>query len=82
MYCRHNPAQNLNFGYVPAKELLAKFILKLWNTYAFFVNYARLDGFEIAQPQAAVAERSDLDRWILSDLQLLIRTARQSFKIV
>ena len=51
MYCRHNPAQNLNFGYGPAKELLAKFILKLWNTYAFFVNYARLDKFDPAMPQ-------------------------------
>jgi isoleucyl-tRNA synthetase len=79
MYCRHNPAQNLNFGYGPAKELLAKFILKLWNTYAFFVNYARLDEFDPEAPAIPVAERSDLDRWILSDLQLLIRTGRQSF---
>jgi isoleucyl-tRNA synthetase len=80
MYCRQNPAQNLNFGYGPAKELLAKFTLKLWNTYAFFVNYARLDGFDPAAPQVPVVERSDLDRWILSDLQLLVRTARQSFE--
>jgi isoleucyl-tRNA synthetase len=80
MYCRHNPAQNLNFGYGPAKELLAKFILKLWNTYAFFVNYARLDKFDLSAPQVPVAERSDLDRWILSDLQLLVRTARQCFE--
>ncbi|HEY2146823.1 MAG TPA: class I tRNA ligase family protein [Pirellulales bacterium] len=80
MYCRHNPAQNLNFGYGPAQELLAKFTLKLWNTYAFFVNYARLDGFDPAAQQIPVAERSDLDRWILSDLQLLIRTARQSYE--
>lgn len=80
MYCRQNPAQNLNFGYGPAKELLAKFMLKLWNTYAFFVNYARLDGFDPAAAAVPVAERSDLDRWILSDLQLLVRTARQSFE--
>jgi isoleucyl-tRNA synthetase len=80
MYCRHNPAQNLNFGYGPAKELLAKFILKLWNTYAFFVNYARLDEFDPAAGSIPVAERSDLDRWILSDLQLLVRTARESFE--
>ena len=80
MYCRHNPAQNLNFGYGPAQELLAKFTLKLWNTYAFFVNYARLDGFDTAAKRSPVAERSDLDRWILSDLQLLVRTARESFE--
>jgi isoleucyl-tRNA synthetase len=80
MYCRQNPAQNLNFGYAPANELRAKFILKLWNTYAFFVNYARLDDFDPAATEVPVAEQSDLDRWILSDLQLLVRTARQSFK--
>jgi isoleucyl-tRNA synthetase len=80
MYCRQNPAQNLSFGYGPAKELLAKFILKLWNTYAFFVNYARLDNFDPVATPIPVVERSDLDRWILSDLQLLVRTARQSFE--
>jgi isoleucyl-tRNA synthetase len=80
MYCRQNPAQNLNFGYHPAQELLAKFTLKLWNTYAFFVNYARLDGFDPTKPLAATPERSDLDRWILSDLQLLVGNSRQSFE--
>lgn len=80
MYCRQNPAHNLNFGFGPAKELLAKFTLKLWNTYAFFVNYARIDGFDPAKPQIPISDRSDLDRWILSDLQLLVRSARQSFE--
>jgi isoleucyl-tRNA synthetase len=84
MYCRQNPAQNLNFGYQVADELRAKFILKLWNTYSFFVTYARIGpergGFDLAATQVPVRERSDLDRWILSDLQLLIRSARQSFE--
>ena len=72
LYCRHNPAANINFGYGPADELRSKFVLKLWNTYAFFCNYARLDGFDPAAPPVPVAERPDIDRWILSDLQLLI----------
>ena len=81
MYCRAHPSSNINIGPGPADELRAKFILKLWNTYAFFCNYARLDGFEPdAKPQAAVAERPDIDRWILSDLQLLIKTAHVSFQ--
>jgi isoleucyl-tRNA synthetase len=54
--------------------------LKLWNTYAFFCNYARLDGFEPTAPQVPIAQRPDIDRWILSDLQLLIRTARREFE--
>ena len=51
MYCRHNPANNINFGYGPADEIRNRFILKLWNTYAFFCNYARLDGFDPDTPQ-------------------------------
>ena len=44
--CRQNPAGNINFGPEPAEELRSKFLLKLWNTYAFFCNYARLDNFD------------------------------------
>src|SRR5262249_16847664 len=80
LYCRHNPAQNLNFGLGPANELRSRFVLKLWNTYAFFCNYARLDGFDPTAPQVPVSERPDIDRWILSDLQLLIGTARRAFE--
>ena len=80
MFCRHNPASNINFGYGPADEIRNRFILKLWNTYAFFCNYARLDGFDPDAPAVPVRERPDIDRWILSDLQLLIRTARREFE--
>ena len=80
MYCRHNPASNINFGPGPAEEVRSKFMLKLWNTYAFFCNYARLDGFDPAAPQVPVKERPDIDRWILSDLQKLIQTAREAFE--
>lgn len=80
MYCRHDPAKNLNFGPIPAREVRAKFHIKLWNCYAFFANYARLDGFDPAAPQVPVSERADIDRWILSDLQGLIRTAREAFE--
>jgi isoleucyl-tRNA synthetase len=80
MFCRHNPANNINFGYAPADEIRNRFIFKLWNTYAFFCNYARLDGFDPDGPGVPVAERPDIDRWILSDLQLLIQTARREFE--
>lgn len=80
MFCRHNPVNNINFGYGPADELRTRFIFKLWNTYAFFCNYARLDGFDPAAPVIPVHERPDIDRWILSDLQLLVQTARHEFE--
>jgi len=80
MFCRNNPANNINFGYGPADELRNRFFFKLWNTYAFFCNYARLDGFDPGAAQIPVSERPDIDRWILSDLQLLVRTARREFE--
>lgn len=80
MFLRHNPANNINFGYGPAEEIRNKFILKLWNVYGFLVNYAILDNFDPHLPQIPVHERPQIDRWIISDLQLLIQTAHESFK--
>jgi isoleucyl-tRNA synthetase len=82
MFCRQNPAQNINFGYGPADELRSKFILKLWNTYAFFCDNARQDqgGFDLSAPAVPLNERPDIDRWILSDLQGLVKKAREAFE--
>lgn len=80
LYCRSNPAANINFGYGPADELRARFVLKLWNTYAFFCEYADADKFDPEVPQVPVKDRPDIDRWILSDLQGLIQTARREFE--
>jgi isoleucyl-tRNA synthetase len=80
LYCRHSPASNLNFGPEPAREVRSKFHLKLWNCYAFFCNYARLDGFDPEAGAVPVADRPDIDRWILSDLQRLVTTAREAFE--
>ena len=46
LYCRSNPAANLNFGPTPINEVRANFIIKLWNCYGLFCNYAALDGFD------------------------------------
>src|SRR5262249_23515886 len=77
-----NPAQNIDFGPDPADELRAKLVLKLWNSYAFFCNYACAErgGFDRSALLVPVAQRPDIDRWILSDLQELIQTARESFE--
>ncbi len=79
LYCRQSPAQNINFGPGPADELRARFVLKLWNTYKFFCEYARLDNFDPNAAQVPVSQRPDIDRWILSDLQLLVQTARREY---
>jgi isoleucyl-tRNA synthetase len=80
LYCRQNPVQNLNFGYTPGREVERQVFNTLWNCYAFLVNYARLDQFDPSLPAVPVAERPEIDRWILSNLHLLIRTARTNFE--
>ncbi len=64
----------------PADEIRRQVLIPLWNTYAFFVNYARLDDFDPQTPAVPVAERPEIDRWILSNLQSLIATANEKFR--
>lgn len=88
MFSRHNPAANIDFGPEPVENVRNKFTLKLWNTYAFFCNNARLfrkvgesyEEFDPTANQVPLSQRTDLDRWILSDLQQLIRKAREAFE--
>jgi isoleucyl-tRNA synthetase len=80
IYCRQNPTQNLNFGYSVGHEVQRQVINTLWNSYAFFCNYAQLDGFDPATPALPMAERPEFDRWIVSNLQLLATAARRSFE--
>ncbi len=63
----------------PADEVRRQILIPLWNSYAFFVNYARLDEFDPLAPPVPVADRPEIDRWILSNLQVLIATAHKEF---
>eukprot|EP00913_Durusdinium_trenchii_P028321 g26549.t1 len=64
----------------PADEIRRQILIPLWNSYAFFVNYARLDEFDPAAERVPVAERPEIDRWILSNLQALVGTCRESME--
>ena len=75
LYATQSPAQNINFGYGPADDARRRFVLPLWNVYAFFVTYANLDGFT-PQPSARPAAANPLDRWIRALLAQLVQTAR------
>jgi isoleucyl-tRNA synthetase len=79
MYCRNNPTQPINFGPETADDVRSRLVMKLWHSYAFFCNYARPDGFDPLAAPVPLKDRPDIDRWILSDLQLLIRKAHASF---
>ena len=78
LYLSVNPSHNLNFGFGALDEIRRQFILPLWNSYSFFVTYARLDGFDPTDsaPIAPPGTRSLLDRWIVSRLNQVIATVR------
>ncbi len=54
---------------------------KLWNVYSFFVTYANIDSFDPTRYTLPVKERSDLDRWILSELQQTIAEATRGLDL-
>ena len=65
----------LQFNEQGIKEVVRAVMLPLWNSWSFFVQYAAIDDFDPARDLArapALAERSELDRWIISKLQSLI----------
>ena len=79
MFAEQNPFTNLNFGYGPANEI-RKHLLTLWNTYAFWTNYAMLDGINPATLKSDLQELTEIDRWVLAKLQELIKDARENYE--
>ena len=71
-FARHHPENNINFGFGAADEVRRQFMIPLWNVYSFFVTYANIDRFDPSSKFPAVADRPDLDRWILSELHQLV----------
>jgi isoleucyl-tRNA synthetase len=70
MYCSNKAETNLIFGYAGAETVKKRFLIPLWNIYSFFVTYANLDQWT---PADAAETFSQLDRWMRSKLQHLIR---------
>jgi isoleucyl-tRNA synthetase len=64
----------------PADDVRRLVLLPLWNSYAFFVNYARREGFDPTRAAVPIAERPEIDRWILSNLHVLIQRMRQALE--
>ena len=60
--------------------LVRRTLDKIWNLYSFLVTYANIDGFNPTRYSLPVAERSELDRWILSELQQTIRTVTEGLE--
>ena len=67
------PWDNLRFNEEGVKEVIRSFFGKLYQTYSFFTMYANVDGFTFEEPEIPVSERPELDRWILSALNSLVK---------
>jgi isoleucyl-tRNA synthetase len=72
-----SPWDNLKFDLEGIKEVQRKFFGTIYNTYQFFVLYANVDGFCYAEADIPFEKRPELDRWILSSLQSLIKEVNQ-----
>jgi len=72
MIANANPWDNLKFDVEGIAEVQRKFFGTLYNTYSFFSLYANIDGFVNQEPLVPLAQRPELDRWILSELNSLI----------
>ncbi len=73
-----SPWDNLKFDLSGIQEVQRKFFGTLYNTYQFFVLYANVDGFEFEQDYIPVADRPEIDRWIISSLHSLVQTVTTS----
>lgn len=73
MISNSQPWDNLKFDPEGVDEVRRKFFGTLYNTYSFFALYANVDGFNGQEPEIPVAERPEIDRWIISLLNTLVR---------
>ena len=73
MITNSSPWDNLKFDVEGVEEVRRKFFGTLYNTYSFFALYANVDGFEYKEADVPMAERPEIDRWILSVLNTLIK---------
>ncbi|TAH42446.1 MAG: isoleucine--tRNA ligase [Bacteroidetes bacterium] len=73
MISNAQPWDNLKFNLDGITEVQRKFFGTLYNTYSFFALYANIDQFSFSEREIPVEERSELDRWILSELNSLIK---------
>ncbi len=74
-----SPWDNLKFDVDGIKEVQRKFFGTLYNTYQFFALYANVDGFAFKENYIPVKERPEIDQWILSSLNTLVKNAEQNF---
>ena len=79
MISNANPWDNLKFDAEGIVEVKRKFFGTLYNTYSFFALYANLDSFSFSEQNIPVAERTEIDRWVLSELNSLVKEVDDAY---
>lgn len=72
-----SPWDNMKFDLDGIKEVQRKFFGTLYNTYQFFTLYANVDGFDFREKNIPLEERPEIDRWILSSLNSVVKKANE-----
>ncbi|MBP3482562.1 MAG: isoleucine--tRNA ligase [Alistipes sp.] len=80
MISNSQPWDNLKFDIDGVDEVRRKFFGTLYNTYSFFALYANIDGFTGREETIPVAERPEIDRWIISLLNTLVKDVTESLE--
>lgn len=80
MMTNASPWDNLKFDTEGVEEVRRKFFGTLYNTYSFFALYANVDGFTGDETAVPVAERPEIDRWILSLLNTLVKDVTEQYE--
>ena len=79
MISNANPWDNLKFDLEGIAEVRRKFFGTLYNTYSFFALYANIDKFTYAEAEIPVNERPEIDQWIISELNTLIKVVDEAY---
>lgn len=79
MMTNSQPWDNLKFDITGVEEVKRKFFGTLYNTYSFFSLYANIDGFNYSEKKIPLTERTEIDRWIISLLNTLIKEVDEEY---
>ena len=80
MITNAQPWDNLKFDHNGLDEVRRKFFGTLYNTYSFFALYANVDGFKYAEAEIPVNERPEIDQWIISLLNTLVKDVQNDYE--
>lgn len=80
MYTAAPPGDSRRFSKNLVNEVISGFYLTLWNTYSFFVTYANLDKYDPSGETVPLADRDELDRWIISELHTLVKRVTNAYE--